>query len=160
MIRKFPFALMIIINSCFPHSDNHREDGKIFHATAAAGGIGQIYFGLYKDKTYQICESGGIAQECYEGTYTLNKDTITLTGLKNESYLTYNRLVICRYKNQDSSYWKWKYHRKNLNWEFMRQQDLMMGNEGDVHQLDHQNRLVFDPAYHFNIKLDSLNEYK
>lgn len=129
---------------------------KIFHAFGASGGIGTIYFSLYRNHKYKICESGGIDEICYYGTYDFFGDTILLHGLSNNSYLKYNRLLISRYAKQDSSYWKWKNPNHADQWAVMRESDLAMGNSGNVHQLGNDNKPVLDPTYHFVINFDTL----
>ena len=131
------------------------ENDKIFHGAPARGGIGSIHFALYKGHKYQVCESGGLGQACSTGDFSLIGDTIILQDLDKGCYLKNNRLLICEYDKQDSTYWQWKYPRHLNDWQVMKEMDISMGNEGDVHQLDKQNNLVLDPTYHFVIKMNS-----
>ena len=132
------------------------ENDKIFHAAPANGGIGTIYFALYKGHKYQVCESGGLGQVCYTGDFSVIGDTIILQDLDKECYLKNNRLLICGYDKQDSTFWQWKYPGNLYNWQVMKEREISMGNEGEVYQLDNQNNLIRDSTYHFVIKMDSL----
>jgi hypothetical protein len=152
------FGILLTLNSCFSHSDTHRENDKIFLAGPSSGGIGALYFGLYKDHTYQICASSGIGQDCYSGEFVLNGDTVTLTGLDKKINIKYNRLVILRYSQQDSNYWKWKYAKPHLRWNEWKQRDSGLGTSGDVYEIDQNNRLDKNEI-HFVIELDSLKQY-
>lgn len=138
---------------------NFEEQDKIFHASGASGGIGGIYFALYKNHQYQICESGGLGETCCSGNYILAGDTIKLFNLSNKCYIKNTRLLICRYNQQDSSYWQWKYPKHLKDWADMKKHDLNLDNSGDVYQIDNNNKLVLDPTYYFVIRLDSLINY-
>lgn len=89
----------ILLPSCFTFSsDEHREEGKIFHACIPdSGAVGGLYFGLYNDQRYQICSTGGIGQTCYTGKYLLNNDTLTLVDLDRDIHLKSNKFLIKRY---------------------------------------------------------------
>jgi hypothetical protein len=162
-------TLILIISSCSSSSDTHREHGKIFHAGPMSGGISALYFGLYDDNTYQICNSGGLGQDCYSDKFNLHKDTLTLLDLNKDIPLKSNRLIIRRYSTQDSTYWEWKYSRqykeytsdKTLGkwvWQEYKRSDMALG-QGDVYQLD-TNNIVLKSEYHFIIQFDSLKNYR
>jgi hypothetical protein len=160
---KFHNSILIfilIISSCSSSSDTHRENGKIFHAAPMSGGVGALYFGLYDDGTYQICNSGGLGQECYSGEFKLNKDTLTLVGLNKHVPLKSDKLLILKYSELDSNYWKWKYKGNPNSWERLQWRDTVLA-IGDVYQLDDTDRLMNDKTdYHFLIRLDDLKKYK
>ncbi len=152
-------TLALIISSC-SSSSTHRESGKIFHAGPPTGGIGALYFGLYKDGTYQICNSGGLGQDCYSGDFKLNKDTLTLLDLNKNVPLQSNRLLILRYKDLDSNYWKWKYKDNPNGWQRLQWQDTVLAT-GDVYQLDSNNDLMNGKTDdYFLIRLDDLKSYQ
>ncbi|MBL0155176.1 MAG: hypothetical protein IPP93_17535 [Chitinophagaceae bacterium] len=153
------FLLSTILLSC-NSGHEYTEQDKIFHATGASGGIGGIYFALYKNHKYQVCETGGLSEKCYDGDYTIAGDTIILNNLSKDSYIKNNRLLICRYNQQDSAYWQWKYPAHVNDWSYMRESDLSFGNIGDVHQIDINNTLLLDTTYYFVIRLDSLKNYR
>jgi hypothetical protein len=164
---KSPIKLYLLIlsftisfGSC-SHSDKSREDGKIFHAAPSTGGIGSLYFALFNDKTYQICNSGGIGQLSYSGNFILKKDTLTLIALDKEIPVNSNRFLIKRYADQDSSFWNWKYSKAmaSFTWQYLKLRDTVTGNTGDVYQLNDNNELMKD-ATHFVIRLDSLKKYQ
>ncbi|MGC4104062.1 hypothetical protein [Ferruginibacter sp.] len=152
-------ASITLLSSCF-YSDESREQGKIFHAGPSTGGIGAMYFALFNDHTYQLCNSGGIGQDCYTGNFELHRDTLTLTNLDKKIPLHSGRFIIKRYAEQDSSYWNWKYA-KNIGistWQDFRSEDLIMEGIGDVYQLNDSNQLMKDDIY-FIIRLDSLKNF-
>src|SRR5689334_17528612 len=92
ILMAFPVSCLV------PSSDVHREEGKIFHACIPNNGaVGGLYFGLYEDHTYQICSVGGVGQDCYEGKFLLNKDTLILLDLSKQIYLKSNKFLISRY---------------------------------------------------------------
>jgi hypothetical protein len=137
MIRLFLLVLLLVfINSCLPSDDDHREDGKVFHASIpGSGAIGGLYFGLYNDHTYQICSTGGIGQDCYEGQFTLNQDTLVLMNLSKYIYLKSNRMLISRYPSEQN------------------------GSFGEVTQLDSLNHKILGTnEIHFLIRMDSLTK--
>jgi hypothetical protein len=152
-------AFILTLSSC-SHSDTHREEGKIFHAGPMSGGVGALYFALYDDNTYEICNSGGIGQECYSGNFKLDKDTLTLPDLNKKIPLKSNKLVLIRYAEQDSSFWNWKYSKSIgvSTWRDFQLRDSAVGGKGDVYQLDDSNKLMKDESY-FIIRLDSLKNY-
>lgn len=150
--NKHLFSILtsvLIISSCSSSSDKHREEGKIFHAAPMSGGIGSLYFGLYDDQTYQICNSGGLGQNCYSAKFNLQNDTLTLLGLNKDIPLNSNRLLIIKYNEQDSN-----------SWQDLKRQDTA-NSLGDVYQLDSKNKLL-DGKYeeHFVIRLDNLKNYR
>jgi hypothetical protein len=153
-------SFTISLDAC-SHSDKHREAEKIFHAGPSSGGIGALYFALYTDKTYQICSSGGIGQDCYSGNFNLKRDTLTLIELNKEISLKSNKLLIIRYAEQDSSFWNWKYTKSIgvSTWQDFKRRDLSLGGTGDVYQLNDRNELMKDES-HFIIRLDSLKYYR
>lgn len=150
----------ILFTSC-SNSDKHREEGKIFHAGPSANGIGSLYFALYDDDTYQICNSGGVGQDCYTGNFNLSKDTLTLFELNKEVPVKSNRLIIKRYFEQDSTFWKWKYAKSigTSTWVDFKWRDSALGGTGNVYQLNDKSELMKDEA-HFIIRLDSLKNYR
>ena len=156
-IKTSLLSLMTLFFSC---TSPVNEKDEIFFAGGASGGIGGIYFALYKNNKYEVCETGGIGKTCYYGNFKLSDDTITLLNLSKDCYIKNNRLLICRYKDQDSTYWQWKYPRNAKQWSVMKRRDLDLSNVGDVHQLNNQNRVVLDPTYYFIIRLDSLKNYR
>jgi hypothetical protein len=155
----FIITLTITLSSC--STSEHREQGKIFHAGPSSGGIGSLYFALYDDKTYQICNSGGVGQDCYSGKFSLIGDTLTLIDLDNAIPLKSEKLLILRYAEQDSTYWKWKYEKSIgiWTWEHLQWRDLAIGGIGDVYQLNDKNELMKDECY-FIIRLDSLKNHQ
>lgn len=152
-------TLALVISSC-SSSDTHRESGKIFHAGPPTAGIGALYFGLYKDGTYQICKSGGLGQDCYSGNFKVSNDTLTLVDLNKDVPLLSNRLLVLRYNNLDSSYWIWKYKGNPNSWQRLQWQDTSLS-LGDVYQLDSNNDLMNGKTdYYFLIRLDHLLSYQ
>ena len=122
--------------------------------------MGDFYFALYKDSTYQICASGRIAQDCFSGKYDLKGDTILLLNLNPEVNLKYNRLLILRYGQADSSYWKEKYPNNTTPWQTLKLNDSING-LGDVYQVDNYNQILRDTSEsNFVIKIDSLKYYR
>ena len=159
-MRLALYLILITVLTCCSLNQDFDAKNKIFHAAGASGGVGGIYFALYKNNKYEICESGGIGETCYEGNYTVIGDTIILEELSEKSYIKNNRLLICRYDKLDSTYWQWKYPTNANHWRDMKWRDLAMDNSGDVHQMDNQNKLILDPTYYFVIRLDSLKNYR
>ena len=166
---SFVLIISLIISSCSTFTDSHREEGKIFHAAPMSGGIGALYFGLYNNNKYQICNSGGLGQFCYSGEFKLSRDTLTLLALNKEIPLKSNKLLILRYTEQDSTYWEWKYSKQYKDfssdrklgrwiWRDFQGGDLALG-EGDVYQLD-TNGIRIRSEYHFIIRFDSLKNYR
>lgn len=156
----FILTLALTVSSCTSSSDTFREEGEIFHAAPPTNSVaGELYFGLYKDNTYQICNSGGLGQDCYSGKFKLNKDTLILLELNKNIPLKSNKLLIIRYTKQDSSYWKWKYSNNPNSWQALKSDDIIKSS-GDVFQLDLNNRLMNNlQDDYFVIQLDSLNIY-
>jgi len=155
LLLSFVMALSACLT--FTSDEIRGDEGKVFHAGPSTPGIGSLYFGLYSDKTYQICSSGGIGQSCYSGNYELNKDTLTLKNLNKDIHLNSSRFLIKRYSEQDSTYWKWKYREYNNvhTWSEYKWEDSVIGGTGDVYQLNKQNETMKDDI-HFIIRLDSL----
>jgi len=158
-------AIVLLIGSCTSSPGSHRENAKIFHAAPMSGGIGALYFGLYNDNTYQICNSSGLGQDCYSGKFKLDKDTLTLLDLNRDVPLRSNKLIIVRYNKQDSTYWEWKYSRQyesfssdrtlgKWKWQEFKNADMVLG-EGNVYQLA-PNGIPIKDEYYFIIQLDSL----
>jgi hypothetical protein len=142
MILKIHFYILLVIflfGSCLSPGDVHREEGKIFHASiSGSGSVGGLYFGLYKDHKYQICSTGGIGQDCYNGEYRLNNDTLTLLNLDNQIHLKSNKLLISHYNQVNAE-----------------------GNLGEVFQLDsNNNKITGKLETYFVIRLDSLSNYR
>jgi len=152
------FIFTTVIFSC---NDTFREKGKIFHAAPPDNSVsGNLYFGLYKDGTYTICNVSGIGQDCYSGDFKLDGDTLTLINLDKRVPLKSNRFLILEYKSLDSSYWKWKYKGNPNPWQRLKWGDSILS-LGDVYQLDSSNNLINNEnAYHFLIRLDSLKDYR
>jgi hypothetical protein len=153
------FGALVILSSCHHMGDNQRQGDKIFQASMS-NEMGDLFFGLYKDSTYQICASGRIAQDCFSGKYDLKNDTLILLNLNPEVNLKYNRLLIVRYSDADSSYWKNKYPNNTASWQTLKLKDLNNG-PGDVYQIDSNNQIARDStAKSFVIKMDSLKYYR
>ena len=166
--RWWCFGILLGISSCTT-SPPFNEKDKIFHGAPESMGIGGLSFGLYKDHRYLIINSGGIAAFKYSGLYTLKGDTIVFNNLSKDVPIESNRLLILRYDQQDSTYWEWKYSRiykerisdptlGKWSWEQFKWGDSVLG-QGDVYQLD-SNNLPINTAYHFLIRLDSLQNYR
>jgi len=156
----FYLALGMSFISC-DHSDKHREEDKIFHAAPSKGGIGSLYFALYKDNTYEICNSGGVGQNCYSGAFILKRDTIIFYKLNKEIQLSSNRMIIKRYAEQDSTFWIWKYKiSSNVSkWLEFKELDIAMGGIGDVYVLNTENEPLKEGT-HFTIRMDSIKTYR
>lgn len=143
------------------HPEKPDDKGEVFHAGPSSGGIGGLYFVLNNDHKYQICISGGIGQDCYSGAFSLSRDTLILNKLRQEIPLKSNRLIIVRFAEQDSAFWKWKYEESigGSTWQDFRSSDLAVGGLGDVYQLNDKNELLRDDL-HFTIRLDRLRNYR
>jgi len=89
------------------------------------------------------------------------KDTLTLLDLTKEIPLKSHRLLVIRYDEQDSTYWKWKYTEVTgiSKWQDPRFRDSAMGGTGDVYQLNDKNELMKDEL-HFIIRLDTVKNYR
>jgi hypothetical protein len=147
------------VSGCFSHSHTHRLTGKIFHAVSVLekGGPGRLYFGLYRDGTYQVCVSGRIAQDCYSGPFSYKNDTLTLRQLTSEVRVKYHRFLFSRYADKDSSYWMWKYGAEDSTWRNGRDTDIADA-LGDLWQIDGSNHILKDSSdYHFVVLIDSLS---
>ena len=150
------FSMVTIFISC-SSPEVFSEQDKIFHGGSSTGGIGSLYFALYKNNRYQVCNSGGIGEDCYSGNFELKNDTIILLNLDKQVPLKFNRLIILRYNKQDSSFWKMKYSNNHFPWQDLKQNDSMLGGSGDIYQLDNRNKIVWDKKQnHFIIRMDSL----
>lgn len=137
-------VLFLSLTAC-DRQDNLKEEDKIFHAGPSNGGLSSIFFGLYKTDKYKFCEGNFLNSGCYSGSFTLNGDTITLHDLRKSSQVKFNRFVICRYNEKDSSYWKWKYPAHSNRWKDVKWSDEAKGATGEVHQLDDLNNIVLTP---------------
>lgn len=168
-IQFLKYCLIVILGGLSSCEPSFNDDDKIFHAAPESMGIGGLSFGLYKDHTYLIRNSGGIASFEYSGSYDLNGDTIIFHKLSKQIPLENSRLIIYRYDQQDSTYWEWKYSKiyKELSsdktlgtwsWQRFRSGDLALG-DGDVYQID-TSGIPNSSAYHFIIRLDSLKNYR
>lgn len=136
------------------------EEEKIFHGAPSIQGVGGLSFGLYRDKRYQIISSGGIGVSYYSGSFTMTGDTIILRDLDKKSGFVSNRLLIVRYKEQDSTFWKWKYPNLKGLWELQNAKYFdSTWASGDVYQLSTDNIPIKD-QYYFYIRLDSLKIYR
>jgi len=143
MYRIFNFVItgFIVLSSCHHTGDTHRQENKIFHAVMSRE-MGDLYFGLYKDSTYQICARGRIAQDCFSGKYDLKGDTLTLLNLSPDVNLKYNRLLIVRYG------------------QALRPNDSTNG-PGNVFLVDNDNKVLSDSSENrFVIKTDSLKYFR
>jgi hypothetical protein len=154
-------TLVLVTGSCTSSSDTFREEGEIFHAAPPTHSVaGELYFGLYNDNTYEICNNGGLGQDCYCGKFKLDRDTLTLLDLDRNVPLKSNKLFILRYAEQDSMYWKRKYRNNPSSWQDVKWHDTING-LGAVYQLDNNNRLLNDTKDdYFLIRLDSLKNYR
>ncbi|TMI73475.1 MAG: hypothetical protein E6H09_06890 [Bacteroidetes bacterium] len=155
----FFFAAFMVFSSCHHIGDTHRQENKIFHALMS-NEMGDFYFGLYKDSTYQICASGRIAQDCFSGKYDLKGDTLVLFNLNPEVNLKYDHLLIMRYGEVDSNYWKEKYPNSSSSWRTLKLSDSTKG-LGDVYQINDYNQILRDSnESRFVITIDSLKYYR
>lgn len=160
-MRK-PVLIVLIsctLTSCLPKSDESREAGKIFHAVNAGGGVSNIYFSLFKDKSYQICLTGGVSQDCFEGSFQLNGDTVSLHNLPGDLQLKFSKMIIRRYDQMDSSYWRRKYS-KSDDWQVMRDSDKRTDTIGDILSLSTSWNVQFEKPQYFVILLDSLSRFR
>ena len=131
-IFKFQYVLLLFsIISCGP---NLSEENKIFHAGPNESGFGGTFFSLYKDNYYEFCDGDFMNPGCYSGIYKLDGDTLTLEKLKLNDHVKSNRLIIYRFSEQDSTYWKNKYP-KSDNWKESKESDSLRGFEGDIYEL-------------------------
>lgn len=151
----------VFIAAIFSCNNVLRKKKEIFHAGPPGHSVvGNLYFALYDDHTYRICNVGGIGQDCYSGNFEIVGDTITLQNLDKRVPLPSNRLLILEYKDLDSSYWKWKYKENPNSWQRLQWQDTVVAS-GDVYPLASDNSLVRGGASdHFLIRLDSLTGYR
>lgn len=93
---------------------------------------------------------------CYTGEYKLNENILTLKNLKLNDHVKYNRFIIYRYAEQDSTYWQKKYPNSLSEWEQLKQSDLNSGSDGDVYELDNDDNPITDVTYYYVIRLDKL----
>ncbi len=133
-----------------------KEEDKIFHAGPNMSGFGGTFFGLYKNNIYQFCDGDFMNPGCYTGEYELNGNILTLKNLKLNGHEKYNRFIIYRYAEQDSSYWQKKYSNSPSNWEQSKQSDINSGSQGDIYELDNDGKPVKDVTYYYVIRLDKL----
>jgi len=153
------FGAFLIPSSCHHLGDSYRQEGKIFQASMS-NPMGDFYFGLYKDSTYEICASGRIARDCFSGTFDLKGDTLILFNLNPEVSLKFKRLFIFRYAQVDSNYWKEKYPNRTVSWHILKHNDSMNG-LGDVYQINSYNHILRDSTEaSFVITMDSLKYYR
>ena len=151
MIRHYPvfLILFIFIYSC-SNSHNHWYEERFF-AVYSEGEERGLYFTLYNDNSYKICNDDGKVAECDTGKFKLNHDTLTLFNLSRRFPLKSNKLLIILYNEQDSTFWKWKYS-KFLGvgtWQDFKWLDSVRG-KGDVYQLNDSNQLIQND-FHFII---------
>lgn len=133
-----------------------KEEDKIFHAAPNMSGFGGTFFGLYKNNIYEFCDGDFMDQGCYMGEYELNGNILTLKKLKLNDRVKYNRFIIYRYSEQDSTYWQKKYPKSSSDWEQLKQSDKNSGSDGDIYQLDNEGNPVMDLTYYYVIRLDKL----
>lgn len=118
---------------------------------------GSFEFSLYNNHTYEVCTTGDVETHCYSGTYSLKGDTLVLEDLSKDVPLYTNRLLIVRYSQQDSMYWKWKYPNRVQAWQDLKEEDLIVNGLGDVYELDDQNEPVRELSnVRFTIREDRL----
>ena len=142
--------------SCFLYDRPNEKYNTIFHAGPSDGGIASLYFVLYSNNKYKICASGGIGETCETGSFILNNDTITFQNFNSKIPIKYPRLIIFRYNNQDSSYWKWKCsENKVATWQDFKWMDSAFGGTGDVYQIN-KDGIVAKEEDHFVIRYDKL----
>ncbi len=151
-------TLSLLFFSCGGFEKEFKDEDKILHAGPSTGGIGSLSFALYKDSRYRISNSGGVGEFIYAGSFTIMGNIITLNKLDKESSMEYNRLLISRYNEQDSVYWKNKYGNNAGSWQDLRKQDSALGGTGDIYQLDDNNQIAQNEA-HFIIRLDSVKQF-
>jgi hypothetical protein len=151
----FLLCLPTLFFACSQHKKEFKEENKILHAGPSSGGIGSLSFELYNDSTYRISNSGGIGEDVYTGTYSIKNDVITFNNLDTTSSLKHNRLLIFRYSEQDSLYWKNKYPNSFSKWQDFKSRDSAMGGYGDIYQIDDNNQITANET-HFIIRSDSL----
>ena len=160
-MRIFLNLILLFITSifsCESKIQKPNEKDLIFHAGPSTGGVvGQVYFQLFTDSRYYICNSGGIGEDCYTGIYELHNDTIILENLDKGSSLKFNRLIIYRYYNQDSNYWKWKYPHLSWEWWELKRRDSILESTGDVYQINNKNNIEKNETF-FNIRFDRLKK--
>jgi hypothetical protein len=166
-LLHFTYVILFLTLGIFSCKDKAKREEKVFHAAPMdAQSIGGLSFALYNDSSYTILNSGGIGFSSHKGSYTMAGDTITLHNFVKQGLFKRHRLIVIRYDEQDSTYWMWKYSDlfgkpRSLGrtlWQDLKAGDYHMG-EGDVYQLDENNRPIRD-GYYFNIALDKLKTGK
>ena len=157
IIIKHIAALFIasLIYGCRTNVELKDED-KIFHAGPNMSGFGGTFFGLYKNNIYEFCDGDFMDPGCYTGEYELNGNFLTLKDLKLNDHVKHNRFIIYRYAEQDSTYWQKKYPDSSSDWKQLKQSDINSGSEGDVYELDNNNKPVTDVTYYYVIRFDKL----
>jgi len=133
-----------------------KEDDKIFHAGPNMSGFGATFFGLYKNNIYEFCDGDFMDPGCYTGEYELNGNILTLKDLRLNDHVKHNRFIIFRYAEQDSTYWLEKYPNSVFDWKELRQNDINSSSEGDVYELDYNDKPVTNVNYYYVIRLDKL----
>lgn len=147
--------LMSFLFGCVTNVELKEKD-KIFHAGPNMSGFGGTFFGLYKNNIYEFCDGDFMDPGCYTGEYELNGNILTLKNLKLNNHVNYNRSVIYRYADQDSTYWQKKYPNSSSDWEQLKQSDINSGSDGDVYELIDDDKPVTDISYYYVIRLDKL----
>lgn len=147
--------LMTLFLSCESELELKEED-KIFHAGPNMSGIGATFFELYKNNIYNFCDGDFLDYGCYKGKYELNNNILTLSGLKLNDHVKNNRFIIYKYADQDSIYWKRKYPNSSLGWRKLKQSDIKSGSEGDIYELDNNDKPRIMAPYYYVIRMDKL----
>lgn len=153
-----PIALILMM-SLLCGCDNNIElkaEDKIFHASPNMSGFGGTFFSLYKNNIYEFCDGDFMDPGCYTGEYELNGNILTLKNLQLNDHVKYKRFIIYRYAEQDSTYWQKKYPNSSYDWEQLKQGDINSGSEGDVYELDHNDKPVRDVPYYYVIRFDKI----
>lgn len=150
----FSFATLLML-SCRPNIQLKEED-KLFHAGPNISSFGGTFFGLYKNNIYEFCDGDFMDPGCYTGKYTVDGNVITLLDLKLNDHVKYNRYIIYRYSEQDSTYWLNKYPKASINWKNLQQDDIKSGSEGDIYTLDERNTPMTEVDYYHVIRYDKL----
>lgn len=148
-------VIFLAILSC--RTDHQlKEEDKLFHAGPNMSGFGSTYFGLYKNNIYKFCDGDFIDPGCYTGEYELHGDVLTLKNLKLNDHVKYNRYIVYRYSELDSTYWLNKYPKASTTWKSLKQDDIKSGSEGDIFALDERNNPITEVDYYHVIRYDKL----
>ena len=148
-------TFLFLATSCKPKLD---EKESVFYASFIEGGVSSVFFSLYKNGQYKFCDGDFMDPNCYIGEYELSGDTIVFEDLIMSEHVRNNKFLICRYKEQDSSYWKKKYPDSHSSWEYLKDMDKKEGVVGDLFELDILNRPKIDLKKYYLIRIDSLSE--